>query len=718
MVSDKINFEEIQQEELVNSLALSSYYAGLDALHKGLYDVALQNFNTAIELDYKFYNAYLQKFYTLQHIEMLNHSLNNEIIDSINKCIEYGPRSGYPFLIKGTYLQSIKKFHRAIETFKQGLEICQFEIPFYQHIIECYKSLHSISDVVANYELALSKVEEYTAALNRISARITGVSRVSSKTKFSKITSQLLSKPQYSFFFADICAEYAIFMKEIDLKSKSYQLISLAVENSNWDEYIEQRIKLAIELPESMNIGLIKRNLFKDFCLRKQLGGVLWENPNLYLYNLMKGLLNDEPQNIPISLVLQLYKGCPLSIIQWCILKNKIHDLSIISSSISSSCNDLININNFMDYLKFMEMTLSSQQDLFHIALMHYYLGSIASSFVLFDDYLDVNYENLSSKESYFYAKLSKELGVDFIPINSYGINKLLKSYKTDEDFFFLGLMYLLDNNKENAYNCFKISKNYKYSRLMLAFLSNEDSYKEEISMFNVFNNNYIVDMTKGVEQFMDIFILHECYGFISMCSNSEYYLNVIPAPRPLWDMFGFDENFRKIISEEIYRKRIVEDLQKELSNYSCDNDKIAMNDLLYSLGLNVNISAPIVANLISKSLISQNDICRMTIYLYKENKINAIDFINLNLYNQYIQNTKSKKIFLRTIIFGGCAATSYFGILYGMLFSTLFYYFDNSIFIDSLDLTYSDFCTILGDRSIELDNMYEMIKKRIKTLL
>lgn len=716
MISDEFNYEEILHRDLLNPVAVSLYESGINAMRCKNFESALKYFNDAIALEDKFYNAYYQKFHTLMQIDNQDYCKEIEALRCIDKSIEYGPKSTYPHLKKGYYLKSLKKFYKAIDAFERGLKVCHYEILLILEIARCYKLVGDYNNAIRYYELSLLEVDEYNSSVEKVAYRLLGVGRVFSKTKFSTVFSKISSKPQYSTFSADIYAEYSGFMEELGFKAKSYLLIRKAIEQSRWDDYIEQRIKLVLSYPEYNKYSVFRNSLSNDSMRRKKLGGQLWENKNLYLYNCMKEIIESNSDEVSIDLIKYLFNDCPLSIIQVCSLKNKIHELSI--NKVLDT--DLIsNIIGFMDYLSLISITYEKRENVFLEALIHYYLGGIASSFIIFDDILDTRFSELSSIESYFYSRVSKEMRLDFLQINTFNINKFSVLTKTDEDFFFLGLMYLLNEQIEEAMNCFNKSSSYRYSKLMLS-MTDEMKFQDELSAFDYFLDQKYVDTSRGIDQFIDYFILRECHTFISSFLNSEFISEKITIPKPLWETFIFDKNIIKNVSSEILRLNLIEKIKIELSNLTYDNNHILLEKCLGSIGFNTEskISVQEISNYICKSYLSQDDTICLTVCLYKNCLISTDEFINLNLYIQYLSHSKSKQILSRTLIFAGCAATSYLNTLLGIVFSTLFYYLDNSIFNADKHMSYLDFIEYVSGSKCESNKLYITLIKKIKQYL
>lgn len=635
MIKFSFDFDDLDDESIIEPKALKYYDEGIAYRMKKIYDKAIVCFDKAIAVRPSFYNAYLQKFFALCELEDANSHVNNIVMITINKAIHFCATSkvSYLHMVKAEYYMRQKKYYMAVLAFRDSLSTCPFNLPVIFSLINCYKILWDIPQIIHCFEYALSNVDEHAIDMPP-NANGGALGNEMSPCPSSIITRHIKGGPvqvcEVTYPFADICFEYSRFLHSIGLHSKAYFLAGKSISHSRWAQYLNHRIDLCVEMPSKLRTKHILNNFKNDYSNRKKLGGEIFENKNLYMYNLLKNSFSNPPHDVNINFVSIMFREEPLSILQWAIIQKQGHELSNLI------CNDICSIpdmTHFFEYQQYCILQYDKRKSLFFMGMLNYYLGGVASSFIVFDDEFDMSFDSLTSKESYFYSRIAKEMGIDFIPINSFGIAQLEHTDKTSEDYFFLGMMYLLDMNREKAIDCFRKGTSYKYSRLMLYICADVVEYKNELLMFEIFRHKKIVDINSGVEQFMDYFILRECYSFLPLSyiqNNSD-----CPCPMPLWESYVFQDDLKIEISNEILRIQLFEEIQKELTQISSERITKKTDKLVQEIGLNSidDISIPKIAYLISKCYISQEDVILLSIYMYVNHSINVSEFININMY-------------------------------------------------------------------------------------
>jgi len=697
MIKFSFDYDDLTDESIVEPEALKYYDKGIAYRKQHICNKAILCFNKAITVQPSFYNAYLQKFFTLCALEDENSKVNNEVIISIDKAINFCPTSkvSYLYSVKAEYYMRQKKYNLATRAFKDSITACPSNITVILDAINCYKRLWNVPQIIRFYELALSYIDEYSVRMTRDANG--GVFREGMKLcPSSFITKQINGKPvqvcEETYPIADICFEYSQFLHSIGLHSKAYFLAGKAISNSRWSQYIDYRIDLCVEMPSKLRTTYVLNNFKADYANRKKLGGEIFENKNLYLYNCLKNLSPTKySQNVNINIIPQLFRGEPLSILQWTIIHKQGHELSNLI------CNGLCNIPEitpFLDYQRYCVLEYDKRKSLFMMGMLNYYLGGIASSFIIFDDEFDMSFDSLTSKESYFYSRIAKEMGIDFIEINTFAINNLKRNIKTDEDCFFLGMLYLLDEKKKEAVECFSHSESYKFSRLMLFAIENKVEYKEEEVIFKKYKVAQSFNLEIGMDQLMDYFITYECAMFYDYYFYSNYYSNLSSEILPLWDAFTFDDNFYDKTNGIILKFRLKENIDMLLADdivISINNSTI-IADIAIDKDSFGSLTRDKILSIIRLNEMNSFDVFKNTLWLYQNNALSIDDMLSINLYAIYLQ----KKIFttnlIKTALYTSCLATSYISIFIGMLFSSAFYYLDLTKHFDSAPMEYTTF--------------------------
>ena len=105
-------------------------------------------------------------------------------------------------------------------------------------------------------------------------------------------------------------------------------------------------------------------------------------------------------------------------------------------------------------------------------------------------------------------------------------------------------------------------------------------------------------------------------------------------------------------------------------------------------------------------------------LHLYANHSINVSEFININMYCFYISRLKFKNTILRTIVFAGCAFTSYWHVLLGIVFSSAFYFIDSSMEIGEGRISFSEFSKNLHDgvsHDFKTHKLLELLTKSLR---
>jgi tetratricopeptide (TPR) repeat protein len=206
-------------------------------------------------------------------------------------------------------------------------------------------------------------------------------------------------------------------------------------------------------------------------------------------------------------------------------------------------------IADFELLLQFYENTqkLKDRELLSAKALFYYYLGGNVHSFRIYDEELATDRDPMSAQELYYYALTAQEIGhykAEVILDN--GINQIRKKTdRTNEEYYYLGQLYLLDEDAVAAKEEFEKSSMYPFSSLMLK----KGSIAEDDLKSCILNGE--IDINRGIEQFFDYFHYREC------CSGDTKFTN-------FWEAFTFKRSFNGEINS-IERKEETEDIIAEL---------------------------------------------------------------------------------------------------------------------------------------------------------
>jgi len=221
-------------------------------------------------------------------------------------------------------------------------------------------------------------------------------------------------------------------------------------------------------------------------------------------------------------------------------------------------------------------------------AILYYYLGGYVAAFMIFDDQLDVEYDRLTSQEFFYYVKTAFDIKIDAQSILRDALSRIEESEKNSKDYYYLGHLYLLAENREKAKHCFEQSMNFDsdfiFSKIMLLFLG-----EKGISGKNIVNNLQSLNLrgeidynTKDLSQFQDFFHVSECQEAISkLAILPETYEPIIWKAFNLSDVakVRIDEQ-QRIFSAKILKTGVLDKWEYQMKN-STQNEKSEKKNVL-----------------------------------------------------------------------------------------------------------------------------------------
>jgi hypothetical protein len=187
-----------------------------------------------------------------------------------------------------------------------------------------------------------------------------------------------------------------------------------------------------------------------------------------------------------------------------------------------------------------------------------------------------------------------------------------------DIDLYYLGHLYLFVNEKKKAIECFKDSKDFIFSNILLVYLI--ESEKEQREYFIALKNRHsklqfkfekrINIEAKDNSQFIDYFHCRECATAIDYI-NTNFDISIKSDSSPFWEMFYLDSPDTDSLNININRAEIkvliheienafIESLEinmpenrelvvKKLENYFRELQSLEITKLFYFLGERIN---------------------------------------------------------------------------------------------------------------------------------
>ncbi|MCL2414701.1 MAG: tetratricopeptide repeat protein [Bacteroidales bacterium] len=522
------------------------------------YDEAMEDFDKAIEIDPNFAIAYYNR--SIAKNELFRH---DEAIEDLDKAIEIDPNFATSYYNRAWTKAKLSKHHEAIEDFSRTIEIDPNYVMAYNNrgvekailsrYDEAIKDFDKAIEIDPNfatsyYNRGRTKAEllRYDETIEDFSKAIVinpnyadaYYSRGLAKVKLSRYdeaikdhSKAIVINPSYADAYNNrgmAKAELSRYDEAIEDYDKAIEIdpnSAIAYDNrgvaknelSRHGEAIEDHNK-AIEIDPSYATAYYNRGLTK-YVLHNYGDAITDWHTCLYLSIKQK---QKHTQHIYHSL--KRLEAYPQNIIY----TFEQFDLNISSYfHFQSACTE---VEDFNLLLKHWEDTgkLKNRELLSAKALLYYYLGGNIQSFCIYDEELDDGIHPLSAQDLYYYALTAEEIGhYERQTILENCIYQLEnKNEKSNEDYYYLGHLYLLSKENEKATELFKKSSDYKFSEIVL------NGFIEEKGI-ELLVLGCEIDLDNGISQFSDYFHIQE------------YYKTTHKKGQELWNAFAFKNSFR-----------------------------------------------------------------------------------------------------------------------------------------------------------------------------
>lgn len=707
MLSENKNYFEMISDDGISDQAKVLYLRGEEMRIKEKYEEALLHYNEALINEQKYVHSYWGKYYTLiaLHKKTNARKYRREIIGCLNCIINYGPIAPTPYYIKSEFYIGCGHMTNAISTLKKALQIAPKEILLLKEIAKCYFLIGDICKSDYYYQRALSVVPEHTAPIIESVLHFFNISRLPVKQKFSGN----FRNRQVTFFEAEIHAELSHMYQKLGYLSKAVSEIGYAIKDSTWSEYYLQRSNLFRLIGKKWNISCSD----KYICdLQSYYGMEIGADGNKHsmLYTLIKRK-GDCPETLHLDKLSLLFVDYPLSIVD--IFKVGKDILRLTNEELVECSNSIYPIRNFILLMAYLDVIAEKQNIIGIKAILSYYLGGIASSYILFDEDLDNGKNLLSPMEMYYYSKVAKIIGLDFVPIINDNIKNLEgRSGLEQTDRYYLGQMYLLKDDVNNAMKNFEASSAFMFSRVMLCYLRKE---KNDITSNDIFKLRRDIDVNSGfdISQLYGYFNLIECGEAIEYCFPEMQPDSIIY--RPVWEVFHISVSAQVNIENRIKWHSIEIILRFACTNMSTEAGK--KTRMLLGNIENAETIPQAVCRCCNQDSISSQDILIVTQYLYASNKISIEDFVGLNLYCIKVKNQKCLSNRTKTIVYVFLSSFSLWDKYIGLLMQILFFIVDNNLKAFQIkDITYEKYIEMLKPGLFGNENFNSIMKRLEKT--
>ncbi|GAA5576208.1 lipopolysaccharide assembly protein B [Porphyromonas gingivalis] len=666
--------------ELDGKFAHAYHGRGNAYFKKGSYEEAIKDYSQAIELDGKFVHAYHGRGNV--YCEKGSYE---EAIKDYSKAIELDDKfvhayhgRGRAYCEKGANEEAIKDYSKAIELDGKFVHAYHGRGRAY-----CEKGLYE--EAIKDYSKAIELNDKYTYAYHgRGIAYFKKGSYEEAIKDYSKAI-ELDSKfiPAYYnrgvAYFKKGLYEEAIkdFSQAIELDDKyapAYHGRGNAYSKKGWYKKAIKDYSQAIELDDKYILGYNGRGVayYEIGDFEKSQADF---NTVLYL------ILSNESINLirPIrpGRLIRAFDGYPHNchtLFQYISLPTDSF-FSQGPTSFISYWQRVSPIQDFLLLLHYYELQLPHEEFVSFYPILIYNLGGCSEAFKVFDEELDTGEQPLSAQQYYYFIlsalSLSEDANLGQKNIITDAIDKVsTQKEPAPIDYYYLGMIHLLNNDKESAVQAFHCSS-IPFSRIMTDSLNETTPSQELRHLLQNIHSKEIqpIDIEQGnLSQFEEyLHLLEVCY-FPEMARK---YLE--KEVKMLWNAFELTEEARKELADKIRFlecKRFVSQLKTvSLSQEEFQRVESTILFETQNLSSKEEIEAKIVRLISShgQDTTHREIILKLIQYHSYNGDIGAEEMFFLMLwFDRKISNKKSKNISATSMdimiaIFSGCI-THYLG--------------------------------------------------------
>lgn len=530
------NFLEKETQDANVYTARGSLY---HELHN--YELALQDFNIAITIDSKFALVYVYR--GLLYADLKKYEL---AIQDYTTAIQQSPDYSIAYFKRGIVYISIKKYELAIQDYTKVIALDSEDDEAYHNRGRAYSELFK-------YNLAL---EDYNQSI--ILNPNNHIVYCSRGTVYTALQKYDLAIVDYNQAIALNAKDHISYFN----RGNAYHY------KKNYASAI-QDYKIVFHLAPEFPLAYLNTAL--DYYALSEFGKIEFYI-NLFLYYSYK------QKSIALkSGYLFLFKNANYKFI---LEQFHIEYDYLLNAQQNQQLNVIRPIETYYDYLCASNPDARTKESTY--ALLQYYLGSPVASYIHFDEVLDIHHLPLTAQELFYYGLMADILQLEATTIINDAIEALSSRItKDNNENYYLGQLYLLQNNIEAAHACFKMSKDFVPSLVMLMSLEeDEDAQQLLLKKLLEADESFVKCLFCGhkkttihltntfYEQFSTYFYTREVFSAVSKIKE-RYALpeELLPYKHhELWEVFYFSNKEQEQLDLAL-RNFEIEQIIKQITN-------------------------------------------------------------------------------------------------------------------------------------------------------
>ena len=666
--------------ELDGKFAHAYYGRGNVYYKKGANEEAIKDYSKAIELDGKFVHAYHGRGRAY-----CEKGLYEEAIKDYSKAIELNDKYTYAYHGRGIAYFKKGSYEEAIKDYSKAIELDSKFIPAYYNRGVAYFKKGLYEEAIKDFSQAIELDGKFVHAYHGRGRAYCEKGSYKEAIKDYSQAIELDGKFAHAYHdrgnaycekgsYEEAIKDYSQAIELDDKYAPAYHGRGNAYSKKGWYKKAIKDYSQAIELDDKYILGYNGRGVayYEIGDFEKSQADF---NTVLYL------ILSNESINLirPIrpGRLIRAFDGYPHNchtLFQYISLPTDSF-FSQGPTSFISYWQRVSPIQDFLLLLHYYELQLPHEEFVSFYPILIYNLGGCSEAFKVFDEELDTGEQPLSAQQYYYFIlsalSLSEDANLGQKNIITDAIDKVsTQKEPAPIDYYYLGMIHLLNNDKESAVQAFHCSS-IPFSRIMTDSLNETTPSQELRHLLQNIHSKEIqpIDIEQGnLSQFEEyLHLLEVCY-FPEMARK---YLE--KEVKMLWNAFELTEEARKELADKIRFlecKRFVSQLKTvSLSQEEFQRVESTILFETQNLSSKEEIEAKIVRLISSygQDTTHREIILKLIQYHSYNGDIGAEEMFFLMLwFDRKISNKKSKNISATSMdimiaIFSGCI-THYLG--------------------------------------------------------
>lgn len=445
---------------------------GIELFEKRIYELAIESFTKAIEINPNYTNAYLNRGITKFQLKQYQ-----EAIIDYSKVINIDVNYSDAYYNRANCYLLLTRFYEAIIDYKKVTELNTLDYDAFLKLGTCYSVLKDYKKAVKYYTISIDINPLYFLGYNNRGYCYIELKDFQKAIKDHTKVLEFYPNLPKAYFYIGVSQNglnkyyEAInnFNKAIEINTRyfeAYNFRGISYSELKNYEVAFYNFNKSIEInPKYSNPYLNKSKLYN---ITNKISKSFYEiNTYIYLCSTQKEVL------FGLNHIIDIYENHPQNI-QYLLSHFEVDVEALIINPFHSILDKNKDLNLILTCLKrgkwHTDLEMQTLESIFY-----YHMGGCLSSYSILDEIEISTYQ-----ESFYWVLSSKEIQLRFKEDFGWAI-KEIKETENEIDNYYIGQLYLLNENVSQAITYFEKSKDFIFSKIMLAFCTEDIIEKEKL---------------------------------------------------------------------------------------------------------------------------------------------------------------------------------------------------------------------------------------------